>query len=1073
MEFDRRVQVRVVRKGRDARGLGSGYLVGPRLVLTADHVLDGLDPDGGPDTVTVCQPDTDEREYPATVLWRRCDETVDAALIAIDTDGDWPIPESLSDLLARPPQRYGRLIGTRSHPVTLTGFPRLQKDPHFGRLDEQLEGRITPGMGSLAGRYEITSTTPIPTPTHQTPAGTSWSGMSGAAVLSDNGYGNDLLCGIVRDDRQAKGTGTRLIATPISHLLTDHNGRPSDFRRIITEHTGWDPALEPLEPAPLLKPSAVDRDLDSPAALLRADTEAVTFHSRDNEIADLRTWCTDNDARISVRVYTGPGGQGKTRLARHLTDILSHENWITGHLRPDLTDAPPIDGNPPDLTTLDTALPLLLVIDYAETRPLLVRRLLMHLHTGRHRVRVLLLARADGTWRTDDTFRIPAPVHRLIKDAPVIALGPLQPAERTAQGRQSAFLDAARDLARLLPRVRSIPDHDWEALADSTQPEEDVGHLRFGNALTLQLAALVTLLQHGPRPATTAPGTPAEEILLEHEGHFWSDSANTPGFRLDLDTTTLRTAVAIAALCSAGSVEAATHVMRALPEVPDHKRRRAAAWLATLYPAEGDLYWGSLQPDRIAEYLITDVLAHQGFALPALLTAADPGQQAQSITVLARAAIAHYNAGRADSAHLTLRTLDAALDSVPIAHQALRAAAAALPYPSRIINSLALRLAGTLAQAEQERVHDAPGSEHPDLAASLSHLGTQLFDAGMRAEGLAYTERAVEIKEQLASDDPAHESDLAGYLSNLGIRLDGVGRAAEALATTDQAMEIFRRSVTGHSVAHEANLARILANRGIQLARIGRPVEALAATARSVEIRRRLAAGDPFAYDRELAGALSDLGIQLAAVGRREEALASSEEAVAIQRRLATDNPAAYESELADYLANLGNRLMQVERLEEALTVTREAVDIYRRLAADNPAAYEPALAGYLSNLGIELTRLGQQREALAVTEEAVEIQQRLATDSPAAHGPDLARSLTVLAQLLASDGHVAPALDATAEAVELYRPHIAGMPPLLLGLHETLSIQAQLLLRLGRQRQAAEIRRWLGENPLPLIPPT
>ncbi|MGW5640908.1 P-loop NTPase, partial [Streptomyces sp. NPDC003832] len=472
MELDRRVQIRVALRGEDAKGFGTGYLVAPRLVLTADHVLDDLDPDGGRFALTVRRPDDGEREYPSSVCWRQRDDKVDAALVEIAADCDWPVPESLSDLIARPPQRYGHLIGTCSRPVSLTGFPRFQKDPELGRLDEHLEGQITPGTGVLAGRYEVTSTTPVPVGAPVS-GGTRWSGISGAAVLAGDGSAGDLLCGIVRHDRQADG-GTRLTATPVSHLLTDRDGRPSKFRRLVAEHTGWDPVLEPIEPAPLLQPATARRNLGSPSALLSANTEAVAFHGRKQELAELYAWCTTNPAKIAIQVITGPGGQGKTRLARHLTHTLSHQDWVTGHLRSDLSDR----KAPPDLNLLNTKLPLLLVVDYAETRPYLLRDLVTHLHTTRHRVRLLLLARSDGEWRTD-TLSAAEPVRDLLSAAPVVALGLLQPDAPTTRDRHEAFRNAARDLALLLPRVPRALGHDWTALAETLRPADDLAHPRY------------------------------------------------------------------------------------------------------------------------------------------------------------------------------------------------------------------------------------------------------------------------------------------------------------------------------------------------------------------------------------------------------------------------------------------------------------------------------------------------------------------------------------------------------------------------------------------------------------------
>ncbi|MFD6936931.1 trypsin-like peptidase domain-containing protein [Streptomyces goshikiensis] len=791
MEFDRRVQIRVqirgdrLKDGKRPRGLGSGYLVAPRLVLTAAHVLDDLDP-AAADPVHVSLPDAGEREYPAIVRWQSKGDTIDAALIEIRDGQGWQVPQSLRDLLTRPPQRYGLIIGNRPHPVTATGFPLMQKDAAGDRrLDEQLTGSIAPGTGALAGRYEISSTDP--TPSTKATGKSRWSGMSGATVLADDGYGGDLLCGVVRRDRLADG-GTRLTATTAASLLAD-----DVFRALITQHTGWEPVLEPIEPAALLTPATVDRNFRSPAALLRADTEAVAFHGRDTELADLHAWCESGPPSISVRVMTGPGGQGKTRLARHLTDTLGWRGWVTGHLRSDLTDDPTPDGTPPDFTTLNTALPLLLVVDYAETRPRLLRRLVTHLCRSRHRVRLLLLARSDGEWRTGSLQAIPA-VRDLLEEAPVIPLAPLIPTSRPTRDRRDAFHRAAGDLARLLPLVPTLPAHDWQSLTAELRPPADLHDHRYDNVLTLQMTALVDLLQHGPRPVDAAPGTPPERTLLKHEDRFWEASAKAPAHKLDLDAATLGAAVAVAALCGAGTRDEAVQVITTLPSLPGHQTAAAANWLATLYLADGNRYWGSLQPDRVAEYHASRVLEDGAIPLAALLAAGSPQQQAQTVTVLARAAIAHYNAGRTTNSDRVLHTLDTALDTTPLAYQAIQSTTAALPYPSRVTAPLALKLTATLTQANRQLATSAPAAYEPDLAASLSILGIRLSQAGRGAEALEPTEQAVEIRRRLAAGNPAaYEPDLATSLSNLGIRLSQAGPRTEALTVTEEAAEILRR----------------------------------------------------------------------------------------------------------------------------------------------------------------------------------------------------------------------------------------------------------------------------------------
>ncbi|MGW5284446.1 tetratricopeptide repeat protein [Streptomyces collinus] len=355
-----------------------------------------------------------------------------------------------------------------------------------------------------------------------------------------------------------------------------------------------------------------------------------------------------------------------------------------------------------------------------------------------------------------------------------------------------------------------------------------------------------------------------------------------------------------------------------------------------------------------------------------------------------------------------------------------------------------------------------------DLARSLSNLGIWLSEVGRREEALTVTEEAVEIYRRLAAGNPAaYNPDLARSLSNLGTRLSEVGRRKEALTVTEEAVEIRRRLATDNPAAYNPDLAASLSNLGADLSAVGRREEALSAELEAVEIYRRQAAGNPAAYNPDLAASLSNLGADLSQVGRWEEALTVTEEAVETYRRLAAGNPAAYNPDLAGSLSNLGNRLSAVGRREEALSAELEAVEIRRRLAAGNPAAYNPDLAASLSNLGADLSQVGRWEEALTVTEEAVETYRRLAAGNPAAYNPDLARALTIWAWVrYEAQRDPSGALRATGEAVEIYRRLVTAVPAQHLSpLSFVLGLQADLLLGLGRTREARDVRAWLAAN--------
>ncbi|WP_192806665.1 trypsin-like peptidase domain-containing protein [Streptomyces arboris] len=599
MKFERVVQVR----GRDCTGPGSfgtGCPIAPGLVLTAAHIL--RTEEGQVRTPTVTFPaDGEPGPWDARVLWLRYDASVDAALLAVSG----PAATRATD---PEPQRWAYLV-TRaaSHPVDSYGYPRSQRMPAGttgpARTEEQFAGRVSPGTGGSARRWELLSNDPLPPADRQ---GQGWAGMSGAPVFS-----GDLLLGVVRQDRRAE-TGTRLTATRSSEIVADEGFRAA--LRTSAAQGSRAPVVEPAELAPLLDPAAPERDLRSPAMLLRADVEATPFRGRVQEWEKLREWCLAPPGTrprpgapagdLTVRVLTGPGGQGKSRLVRRLVEALRAEpGWTAGLLRSDLSDDDLRgDGTPPSVGTPAAALhalgdcvrDLLLVVDYA----------------------------------------------------------------------------ALHGLAEHLERTDGQEDYDWAALAGGLSVPSDMSGRRYATALNVQMEALAALLQAGPGPLDIVPGEAVEATLLRHEERYWARTLATDGER-PLPMPLMRRVVAAATLCGAADEDEAMEVVARVPALGRGREWELAAAIGRLYPGAGDTYWGMLQPDRVAEFQASLTVAEVPTLLPALMAGATAAQQTQALTVLSRSVVAHANGARTRQRDLVLARLDALLEQQDLAPEVL------------------------------------------------------------------------------------------------------------------------------------------------------------------------------------------------------------------------------------------------------------------------------------------------------------------------------------------------------------------------------------------------------------------
>ena len=578
---------------------GTGYLIGPGLVLTAAHVA--MTGDGAPSAaVTVQVPGAAATD--GEVVWWRRDERADAALVRIAAAGSVPSRSG-------PVTRFGSFVSAEpDQPVEAIGFPRQQKLDSV-RDQEQFTGSLSPQTGAVSGHYELISMTPLPVAAPGDPR-TPWAGMSGSAVFSAG-----LLVGVLRGDRRAR-SGARLTATPVAELLADQA-----FRRTVSEATGWDPLCEPVELSGFLESPYPNGDIRSVSSLLRADAAIVGFHGRETEIEQLSAWCSEPEP-LTVLVVTGQGGEGKSRLARQFLARQRSQGWTTGMLRAAVADA--AVGEDRFARIARTSGPLLIAVDYAENYPRQVRVLLRQARAATGPVRVLLLARARGDW-AEARDEPDAQVRDLLADAPELALDPLT---STTADWDGAFGRAVRDIASAL---RSVPGHEepnWLAIAEQVVPPPAETDHRPGSALGIQMTALTRLLQQ-VMPVAAEPGEPVERTVLRHEEAYWTRAALRHRLR-SLDRATMRCAVAALPLVVAADRDQAIRLLGGLGVRDIDHARTAAGWLRELYPHGEEQYLGLVQPDRIAEFLLVEACTTEPELLTKIVSVASGlGHQAQ------------------------------------------------------------------------------------------------------------------------------------------------------------------------------------------------------------------------------------------------------------------------------------------------------------------------------------------------------------------------------------------------------------------------------------------------------------
>ena len=721
-------------------------------------------------------------------------------------------------------------------------------------------------------------------------------------------------------------------------------------------------------------------------------TLSTTLVGRDAELADLDRFL-HSDESIAVRVLTGDGGSGKTRLALHLCEQMAGQGWWAGFAT---SDAFRKFNTQPDRAEWGWSRPTLVVIDYAASHTELLKDWLDALADRLGQVpaltqplRILLLERhansqsgwmaelcASGGWASIGGR------HQLFDPPEPVALLPLiDPADRASLLNQmlqcngfsgpqvspefvERHLSAAswgRDpLFLMMAALHAVQQGCIDALA--------LGRTDLAQGLVMREVERLDRLASAHQPA------PLNKFLLRHLSAC----------------TTLAQGLSRDAFLLLGSQES-----QATGRPSGGDPAEFYDLLAEALPPTDDGHLPPLSPDLIGEAFVLRIFKAQNVDATYL-------QRLYStlglpmVQTLVRCA---QDFAKQDT-DLPLPWLQTLVKAASGDWQRLGQIDQAIPNGSVVLRGLKLEVAELRGKA----LADLPEFSAELQARHLLQVGIARVEMGQREEALGAARKAVDIYRELARDRPDPFCPyLAGSLNNVANGLSDLGRREEALEMAREAVEIYRE----------------------------------------------LARNRPDTFRPDLAMSLHNIARCLSDLDQREEALEAAREAVEIYRELALIRPDAFRPDLAMSLHNVAGFLSDLDQRKEALEAAREAVAIRRELVRNRPDAFRPNLAASLNNVAGFLSALGQKEEALEAAREAVEIRRELARNRPDVFRPDLATSLAVMGLRLEESGApmvecVACFAEALATLTPAFQRYPAGLMSLMGKLVQNYTAKAQ-----------------------------
>ncbi|CAH1266179.1 TTC28 [Branchiostoma lanceolatum] len=275
---------------------------------------------------------------------------------------------------------------------------------------------------------------------------------------------------------------------------------------------------------------------------------------------------------------------------------------------------------------------------------------------------------------------------------------------------------------------------------------------------------------------------------------------------------------------------------------------------------------------------------------------------------------------------------------------------------------------------------------HPDIAASLSNLGSSWGQLGDHKKAISYFEETLTMRKTIYGDNTAHPH-IAASLNNLGSSWVKLGDLKKAIRYVEQSLTIMK-TLYGDNTVHP-NIARLLDNLGTSWNELGNHKKSISYYEQSV-MMRTIIYGDNSPHP-DIAASLNSLGLPWANLGEYKKAIGYFEKSLTMRETIYGDKTA--HPDIAGSLNNLGSSWSRLGDHKKAISYYDQSLTMKKTIYGDNKA--HPDIARSLHNLGSSWSDLGDHKKAISYHEQSLTTMKTIYGDNTT--HPDIAASLNNL----------------------------------------------------------------------------